>query len=75
LFNRASRKLQKIRRSYLKERSKQQQQLNEEFSRLDVLLKQNSIDENTHERLRKLLEMGYKQKRIETRLKYGFIRN
>ena len=75
MFNRASRKLQKIRRSYLKERSKQQQQLNEEFSRLDVLLKQNSIDENTHERLRKLLEMGYKQKRIETRLKYGFIRN
>jgi hypothetical protein len=73
LFNRSSRKLQKIRRSYLKERSKQQQQLNEEFSRLDVLLKQNSIDESTHERLKKLLEMGYKQKRMETRFKYGFI--
>ncbi len=73
MFNGSSQKLQKIKRSYLKERSKQQQQLNEEFSRLDVLLKQNSIDESTHERLKKLLEMGYKQKRMETRLKYGFM--
>ena len=73
MFNGASRKLQKIRRSYLKERSKQQQQLNEEFSRLDVLLQRNSIDESTHERLKKLLEMGYEQKRMETRLKHGFI--
>ena len=73
MFNGSSQKLRKIRRSYFKERSKQQQQLNEEFSRLDVLLKQNSIDESTHERLKKLLEMGHKQKRMETRLKYGFI--
>ena len=71
LFNRSSRKLQKIKRSYLKERCKQQQHLNEEFSRLDGLLKEDSIDENTHERYKKLLEMGYKQKRQETRLKYG----
>lgn len=72
MFNGSSRKLQKMRRSYLKERSKQLQQLNEEFSRLEVLLQQNSIDESTHERLKKLLEIGYEQKLMETRLKHGF---
>ena len=72
MFNGSSRKLQKIKRSYLKERCKQQQHLNEEFSRLDGLLKENSIDESTHERLKKLLEIGYEQKLMETRLKHGF---
>ena len=73
LFNRlSSRKLQKTRRSYLRERCKQQQRLNEEFSRLDVFLKENLIDESTYERLKRLLEMGYEHKRQETRLIYGF---
>jgi len=72
MFNGSSRKLQKIKRSYLKERVKQQQQLSEECSRLDLLLKVNSIDEGTHERLRKLLEIGYEEKLLETRSKHGF---
>jgi hypothetical protein len=72
LFNRQWRKLQKMKRSYHKERWEQQQQLKEEFSKLNVLLKENSIDETTYERLNKLLRMGYKLKRQETRLKYGF---
>ena len=73
MFNWSSRKLQKTRRSYFKERCKQHQKLNEEFLRLDMLLKENSIDEGTYERLAKLLEMGYEQKRQKTRHKYGFV--
>jgi hypothetical protein len=38
-----------------------------------MLLKENSIDEGTYERLAKLLEMGYEQKRQKTRHKYGFV--
>jgi hypothetical protein len=68
----SQRKLQKIRHSYAKERMKQREHLNEEFAILDQLLKHNSIDENTHERLKKLLEIGYEQKREETRREYGF---
>ena len=37
-----------------------------------MLLKENSIDESTYERLTKLLETVYEQKRQEIRLKYGF---
>jgi uncharacterized Fe-S cluster-containing radical SAM superfamily protein len=72
MFNRLSRKLWNAKRSYFKERLKQRQHLNEEISRLDMLLKEKVIDEDTHKRLRKLLEMGYQKKRQETRLKYGF---
>jgi hypothetical protein len=71
LFNSSSRKLPKIWRSYLKERCEQHQRLKTEFSRLDMLLKEKSIDESTYERLRKLLERGYEQTRHEIRLKYG----
>jgi Skp family chaperone for outer membrane proteins len=67
----AQHKLQKIRRAYVKERTKQQEQLNREIVGLDKLLKESSIDEETHARLKKLLEIGYKQKRQETREKYG----
>jgi hypothetical protein len=72
LFNSLSGKLQKTWRSYLKERHEQHQRLSKEFSRLDMLLKENSIDESTYERLTKLLETVYEQKRQEIRLKYGF---
>jgi hypothetical protein len=72
VFNGLSRKLWNVKRSYFRERLKQRQQLNEEISRLDMLLKEKAIDEDTHKRLRKLLEMGYQKKRQETRLKYGF---
>lgn len=72
MFNGLPRKLRNVKRSYFRERLKQRQHFNEEISRLDMLLKEKVIDEDTHKRLRKLLEMGYRQKRQETRLKYGF---
>jgi hypothetical protein len=71
----AHRKLQKTRRAYIKERIKQREHLNREFAGLDKLLKENSIDEDTRARLKKMLEIGYEQKRQETREKYGFIKN
>jgi hypothetical protein len=33
----------------------------------------NSIDEGTYERLRRLLEIGHEEKRLETRVKHGFV--
>ena len=72
LFNRSSRKLPETWRSYLKERSKQHQRMKKESSRLDMLLKEKSIDKDTHERLKQLLETVYEQKRQDIRLKYGF---
>jgi hypothetical protein len=72
MFNRQSRKLQRVRSSYQKERGQQQQKLNLEVTRLDNLLNNGSIDPSTHERLKKLLEMAYEQKREDTRIKYGF---
>ena len=72
LFNSSSWKLPKIWRSYLKERVEQKQHLKKESSRLETLLKAKSIDKETHERLMKLLERGYEQKRQDIRLKYGF---
>jgi hypothetical protein len=42
-----------------------------ESSRLDMLLKGKSIDKDTYERLKKLLETSYEQKRQDIRLKYG----
>jgi hypothetical protein len=71
----AQHKLQKIRRAYVKERTKQKERLNREIVGLDKLLKESSIDEETHGRLKKLLEIGYKQQRQETREKYGFTKN
>jgi hypothetical protein len=64
----AQRKLQKTRRAYIKERTKQREDLNTEIAGLDKLLKEGYI----HVRLKKLLEIGYEQKRQETREKYGF---
>jgi hypothetical protein len=69
----AQRKLQKSRRAYLKERTKQREHLDWEFARLDKLLKEGSIDEDIYPRLKKLLEIGYEQKRRETREMYGFV--
>jgi DNA-binding SARP family transcriptional activator len=72
LFNSSSWKLPKSWRSYLKERCEQKQHLKKQSSRLEVLLKTDSIDKDTYERLMKLLDRGYEQKRQEIRLKYGF---
>ena len=70
----AHRKLQKTRRAYIKERTKQQEHLNGEIAGLDKLLKEGSIDEDMYPRLKKLLEIGYEQKRRETREMYGFVK-
>jgi hypothetical protein len=40
---------------------------------LEKLLKENLIDEDTHARLNKVLEIGYEQKWKETREKYGLV--
>jgi hypothetical protein len=72
MFNGLPRKLQRVKRSYFRGRFKQQQRLKEEVARLDTLLKENAIDEDTYRRLRKVLEIGYQQQRQETRRKYGF---
>ena len=69
------RKLQKTRCDYTKERSKQREHLNTEIAGLNKLLSESSVDEDTHARLKKMLEMGYEQKRRETRQKYGFTEN
>jgi hypothetical protein len=58
-------------RFYLKERCEQHQNLKKESSRLDMLLKEKSIEKDTYERLKELLERGYEQKRQDIRLKYG----
>ena len=68
-------KLQKTRRVYIKERTEQRERLNRGIAGLDRLLKENSIDEDTCARLKKLLEIGYKQKRQETREMCGFVKN
>lgn len=71
----ARRKLQKTRRAYIKERQKEREHLSREISALERLLKENSIDDYTYARYKKLLEMGYEQKRQQTRERYGFIKN
>jgi DNA-binding protein H-NS len=64
--------LRKTRRAYARERTKRREHLNNEVAHVDKLFKARSIDENTHARYKKLLEMSYAQKRQETREKYGF---
>ena len=65
-------KLEKIRRVYAKERTKQLEHMNNEIAGINKLLEEGSIDENTYARYKMLLEMGYAEKRQETRKKYGF---
>lgn len=61
MFNRSNRNLQKEKQICLKERRQQEERMKEEFSKLEELLNSLQIDQNTHERLKKVLEMGYKQ--------------
>jgi hypothetical protein len=69
---RAQRKLQKAKRAYAKERTKQREHLTKETAAVDKLLEEGSISEDIHTRYRKMLERGYAQKLRETREKYGF---
>ena len=68
----ARRKLQKTRRAYIKERLRERDHLNKEISSLDRLLKEESIDDSTYARYKKLLEMSYARKRQQTRQRFGF---
>ena len=67
------RKLQKIRQDYTRERTKQREHLNKELAVVEKLLEEGSISEDIRARYKKMLELGYTQKRRETREKYGFI--
>ncbi len=58
--------------SYFKERTKQREYLDSQIAHLDKLLKDNSINEDTYVRFKKLLEMRYGEKRETTREKHGF---
>jgi hypothetical protein len=66
------RKLKKLRGSYIKERTKQRDHLNEEIRGLTKLLKENSIDQETFKRLKKILEISYGEKLEKTRKNHGF---
>jgi len=66
------RKLEKLRRSYIKERTSHRDHLNEEIDGLTKLLKESLIDQERFERLKKILEISYRQKREKTRKDYGF---
>jgi hypothetical protein len=71
----ARRKLQKARRAYTKERLNQREQLGREMSRLDKLLCENSINEDTYARYKKLLEIINEEKRQQTRKKCRFAKD
>jgi hypothetical protein len=62
----ARRKTKKLIQSYLKEKTKQQVLMSKELANLDKLLEIRSIDEDTHERLKKLLTMTHENEQGET---------
>jgi hypothetical protein len=66
------RKMEKLRRSYIEERTKQRDHLNEEIEGLTKLFKEDSINRETFERLKKILEISYGEKREKTRKNHGF---
>ncbi len=68
----ARRKLLKIGHAYAKERLQERERLDRDLSALTRLLKEKSIDKQTHERYKKLLQMSYEQKRQQTRTRFGF---
>jgi hypothetical protein len=61
----ARRKTKKLMQSYIKEKAKQKALVNKELANLNELLENNSIDEDTHERLKKLLMMTHKKEQGE----------
>ena len=69
------RKLRKTRQAYSKERRRQQDYLKNEVDRLDKLLDEGFINEDLHTRYKKIMEIDYEKKRLETREKYGFKTN
>ncbi len=66
------RKFREKRCSYIKERTTQKEHLTSQSIHLDTLLKNNSINQDTYARLKKLLEMKYEEKINEIRERHGF---
>ena len=66
-------KLKKAKKAYADERKKQREHLTKELARVDKLFKEGSISKDIHVRYKKMLEIGYTQKLLETREKYGFM--
>lgn len=69
----ARQKLRKARRAYVKERTKQRERLKREMANVDILFEKGTINEDIYTRYKKMLEIGYAEKRQETREKYGFL--
>jgi hypothetical protein len=61
--------------SYVEEKTKQREHLTSQIAKIDRLIKDNSIDETTYTRYKKLLEMNYEKKCEATREKHGFTKS
>ena len=55
----------KLIRNYVKERVKEKQAIAKQFERLDNQLQNDTIDQYTYERLRKVLEINFTKQRDE----------
>jgi len=64
----------KLIRKYANERTKEKRILNEQLQRLDDQMRNKTIDSNTFDRLRDVLEMNRIQQREEA-LKKAFLKN
>jgi hypothetical protein len=72
LANKDTKSWRKKKSNYAKERAKQREHLNKEIAELDKFQDQGLISETVGNRYRKLLEICYSEKRMQTREKYGF---
>jgi hypothetical protein len=70
--NKDTKSWRKKKSAYAKERTKQRENLNKEIAGLGKLQELGSISADTCNRYTKILEIGYSQKRMQTREKYGF---
>jgi len=64
----ARRKTRRLLQSYIKEKAKQQTLINKQLANLEKLLENKSIDEETFERLKKMLMMNEKKQEEATNL-------
>lgn len=71
-LERQTKKETAARRTFKKELLKERERLDRNMAALDKLLKENSIDDQTHERYKKILQMSYEQKRQQSRTKFRF---
>jgi len=60
-------KLKKLMRKYVRNRQKQEKTFTEEQEKLQALLRDKSIDQNTYARLKDILEINFAQQREKAR--------